>query len=334
MPEKYEDVLRRRAFWSGTVTFGLVSVPVAVLPGNRSPRVALRMLAPDGTPLERRYACPAENRPVGPGEIVRGYEIEKGTFVVVSDEELESLAPEKSREIDLRRFVPVEQISPFYFDRSYFLAPTGDSRKPYRLLAEVMERTGRAGVATFVMRSKEYLVAILARNGILRAVTLRFEDEIRRPEEAGLAEPGEVPDSGLADMEQAIRAASISDIDQKDLEDDDAGRLLDLVKKKKASGKDVIQIPEVAEEEKEEKGKVIDLMEILKQSMKEEGPSGGGRKKKLSAGPAGKKRAKKPSRDLSKKTRKDLYEQAKDLDIQGRSHMDKDELVRAIQERA
>ena len=204
--------------------------------------------------------------------------------------------------------------------------------RPYRLLAEVMERTGRAGVATFVMRSKEYLVAILARNGILRAVTLRFEDEIRRPEEAGLAGPGEVPDSGLADMEQVIRSALIDDIDEKDLENVYERRLLDLVEKKKASGRDVIQVPEAAEEERREKGKVIDLMEILKRSLQEEGVSGS-RKKRTGAGPARKERPKKPPRNLSGMTKKELYEQAKALDIQGRSSMDKEDLVRAIRDR-
>jgi DNA end-binding protein Ku len=294
LPDRDEDLLRRRVFWSGSVTFGLVSVPVALLPGNRSRGVTLRMLAPDGTPLKRRYTCPAENRPVDPDEIGRGYEIEKDRYIVLSDEELESLDPEKSREIDLRRFVPVEQISPLYFDRSYFLVPTGDSRKPYRLLAETMERTGLAGVATFVMRSKEYLVAILSQNGILRAVTLRFDKEIRRPEEAGPAGPGEVPDSNLKAMEEAIRNASVDHIDRRELEDVYTDRLLKLVTGKKTAGRDIIEIPAV-EEEKRETGKVIDLMEILKRSMGEGVPVGKkekrtvktGRKKKTGKGAKG-----------------------------------------------
>ena len=322
MPEKHEDLLRRRAFWSGTVTFGLVSVPVALLPGNRARKVSLQMLAPDGTPLERRYVCPAEDRFVSREEIVRGYEVEKGSFVVVSDEELESLAPERSREIDLQRFVPREQISPFFFDRSYLLVPTGDTRKPYRLLAETMERTGRAGVATFVMRSREYLVAILAEEGILRAVTLRFREEIRSPDEAGLPETEAVSDADLSAMEEAIQEASVREIDEKDLADADADRILALVEKKMQSGRDVIPLPESAEEEEEETGKVIDLMEVLKRSMEEEGSS---------AESAGGKAGRKP--DLSSRTKKELYEQARRLDIPGRSDMDKDELVRAIQER-
>lgn len=321
MPEKHEDLLRRRAFWSGTVTFGLVSVPVALLPGNRARKVSLRMLAPDGTPLGRRYVCPAEERPVGPEEIVRGYEVEKGSFVVVSDEELDSLAPEKSREIDLQRFVPREQISPFFFDRSYFLVPTGDTRKPYRLLAETMEKTGRAGVATFVMRSREYLVAILAERGILRAVTLRFQEEIRSSDEVGLPENEEVSDADLSAMEKAIQDAAIQEIDEEDLADADADRILALVEKKRKSGRNVIPIPEAAEAEEKETGKVIDLMEVLKRSMQEKEPP---------TRSAGKKGGKK--KDLSSRTKKELYEQAKELDIPGRSDMDKDELVQAIQE--
>ncbi len=318
MPEKQEDLLRRRAFWSGTVTFGLVRVPVALLPGNRTERVSLRRLAPDGTPLERRYVCPAEDRFVDREEIVRGYEVEKGSFVVVSDEELESLAPEKSREIDLQRFVPVEQVSPFFFDRSYFLVPTGDTRKPYRLLAETMEKTGRAGVATFVMRFREYLVAILAENGILRAVTLRFREELRSPGDVGLPEPAEVSRSDLSAMDRAIQEAAINEIPEEELKDVEADRLLALIRKKKRAGRDVLPLPEAAEEAQEETGKVIDLMEVLKRSM--EGKSEPARRQ--DAG----------ERDLSSKTRKDLYEEARRLGIPGRSDMDKDELVQAIQE--
>src|SRR6185436_16804809 len=114
------------------------------------------------------------------------YEIAKDKYVVVTDEELERLEPEKSRDIDLRHFVKAEEIAPMYFEHAYFLAPAGGSLKAYQLLAETMERKGRAGLATFVMRDKEYIVAILAENGILRAEILRFPDEIRTPKEIGL----------------------------------------------------------------------------------------------------------------------------------------------------
>src|SRR5688572_16986915 len=127
----------------------------------------MRMVAPDGTPVERRYVCSKEQVELDWEDIVRGYEVKKGKFVVVTDDELEALEPRKSRDIDLRLFVRKDEIDPIYFERAYFLVPASGSNKAYRLLAKVMEDTDHAGIATFVMRKKEYLVAILAKNGIL-----------------------------------------------------------------------------------------------------------------------------------------------------------------------
>lgn len=266
MPDPHDDI-RGRAFWSGTITFGLVSIPVALFPGNRARNVRLRMLAPDGTPLARRYFCPREDRPIRREEIVRGYEVEAGRFITVLDDELDALQPKKSREIDLRRFVPARRIDPKFFDRAYFLVPAGDSHKPYRLLAETMEQTGRAGIATFVMRGKEYLVAILAENGILRAETLRFADEIRAPADVGLPEPAVVPEPAVDAMVDEIRAASAEAFEPDELRDDYAEKLLALVEAKRAAGRDVVRTVETPAEEDEDEGKVIDLMEVLKRSM-------------------------------------------------------------------
>src|SRR5690606_3909652 len=177
-----------RSLWSGSITFGLLSLAVDLFPAVRTEALPLKIVDESLRPLTRRYVCPEhEDRFLSRDEIVRGYEIEDGEYVLVTDEELESLAPEKSRAIDLRKFVDVAEIDPMYFKRSYFLTPAEDeANRAYRLLAETMERSGRAGIATFVMRGKEYLVALLAENGVLRAETLRFVDEIRRPEDVGL----------------------------------------------------------------------------------------------------------------------------------------------------
>src|SRR5467141_1175086 len=175
-----------RPFWSGTLTFGLVSVPVDLYPGNRTNRAPLRMLGPEGEPLARRYYSQKSGRDLDQEEMVRGYEIDKDKYVMVTDEELERLAPDQSRDINLRRFVDLESIPPLYFDRSYFLAPSEGSEKAYKLLTETMEKSDLAGIATFVMRGKEYLVAIFPENGILRAETMRFKDELRTPKEVGL----------------------------------------------------------------------------------------------------------------------------------------------------
>lgn len=262
-------------------------------------------------------------------EIVRGYEIENGRFVVVTDEELDALEPKKSREIDLRRFVPEEQIDPLYFGRSYFFVPSGDSQKPYRLLAIAMEKTKRAGIATFVMRSKEYLVAILAERGLLRAETLRFSDEIRTPRDLGLPEPSEVPESRVKEMEREIRAATARKIDPEEMKDREADRLLELVRGKKARGEGLAYASrqETEEEKEEEGGKVIDIMEALKRSVEQSGQNEGEvEKKRVAAERSGENRLRK----VREKSKKELYEQAKKLDIPGRSGMDKDELAEAI----
>src|SRR5262249_3827435 len=140
-----EQRLVGRPVWSGSLSFGLVTVPVDLYSAQRSTGVALRMLGPDGTPLARRYVCPKDEKPLDSEEIVRGYEVAKGRFVVVSDEELEALAPRSSRDIELKRFVEQDEIDPAYFVRTYFLVPR-DQTKAYRLLAEIMEQTGRAGI--------------------------------------------------------------------------------------------------------------------------------------------------------------------------------------------
>jgi DNA end-binding protein Ku len=263
-----------RSFWSGTISFGLVTIPVSLLPANRSKRVALRMLDEDGTPLARRWFCPKDEQDLDSDEIVRGYEIAEDKYVVVTDEELAALAPRKSRDIDLQRFVRREEIDPRFFERGYFLAPATDSTKAYRLLAEVMETTGRAGLATFVMREKEYLVAILAENGILSAETMRFADELRTAEMVGL--PGETrkpPRATVTKLERAIEALAAKRLDPRELEDEEAQRILQLVERKRKKGEDVVEVPELAADA-EEQAEIVDLMEMLKRSLGARGASG------------------------------------------------------------
>ncbi len=252
-----------RPFWSGTLTFGLVSVPVDLYPGNRSNRASLRMLGPEGELLSRRYYSEKTGRDLDDDEMIRGYEIEKDRFVIVTNEELERLAPEQSRDIDLRRFVPLEDIPPLYFDRSYFLAPSAGSEKAYKLLAGTMEKEKLAGVATFVMRGKQYLVAIFPENDILRAETMRFADEIRSPKDIDLPEAKKVPAATVKKFERLIAKHSDKKLDLRDLKDERTEKLLKLVEKKRKHRQDVVEV----EVPPEEKGKVIDLMAALKKSL-------------------------------------------------------------------
>jgi DNA end-binding protein Ku len=329
VPE-HDGAVSIRAFWSGTISFGLVSIPVNLFPAHRTSGVSLRMLAPDGTPLARRYYDPETDREVPGDRLVRGYEIEPDRFVVVTDEELAALDPDKSRDIDLRRFVDRAAIPPLFFERAYFLTPGGQSTKAYRLLAATMERTNRAGIATFVMRTREYLVAILADNGILRAETLRFPDEIRPLEEVGLPERPKLTRDRVRTVEQAIRSLAAAELDTAELEDEQARRVRELVEAKRRKGRDVLAAPAglVAQvDEEEEEGEVIDLMEVLKRSLRppEPGPRRAAPRRQGRATGAG---------DLRSLTRAELYERAQALDIPGRSGMTKEQLVRALRRSA
>jgi DNA end-binding protein Ku len=252
-----------RPFWSGTLTFGLVSVPVNLFPANKSSRAPLRMLSLQGEPLSRKYYSEKTEKDLDPDEMVRGYELEKGKYVVVTDEELERLAPEKTRDIDLKVFVPEESIPPVYFERGYFLTPAAGSEKAYKLLAETMEKGGKAGLATFVMRGKEYLVSIFAEHGILRAETMRFPDELRSPEDVGLPKKTKVPKPSVKKFEKLISNKSKKQLSRTTLEDEQTERLLKLVKKKSAQRKNIIEV----EPEEHDEGKVIDLMAVLKKSL-------------------------------------------------------------------
>ena len=265
MPEEdSEEQSSARPFWSGTISFGLVSVPVELYPANRSSRVSLRMLAPDGTPLRRRYFSARTGKELAPEDMTRGYELEPGQYVEVTDEELEKLAPEKSRDIDLRRFVSIDEIPPLHFERGYFLAPASDSTKAYQLLAAVMEKTARAGIATFVMRGKEYLIAIIAENGILRAETMRFKDEIRTPEYIGLPEKSQPTEDLVRHFEQLISKHAAEELPRDELHDETAAALLKLVRAKQARKEDLVTSPE---KEEEGPGQTEGLAALLKKSL-------------------------------------------------------------------
>src|SRR5512143_935682 len=231
------------AIWSGIIAFGLVSLPVSLFPAQRG-KIALKMVDATGALLRRQFFCAGDNRPLERDDIVRSYEIEKYHYVVVEDEELDALEPKKSREIDLKRFVPLSSINPIYFEHAYFLVPDSDTTKAYRLLAKSMEDEQKAGIATFVMRGKEYLVAIIAEGGILRAETLRFHDELRSPQGIGLP-PRKPADKKIVEqMRSAIRKMTHQHFDDELLSDQQARNLKRCIEDKLRSGTDVLQAPE------------------------------------------------------------------------------------------
>ena len=265
-----------RPFWSGTITFGLVSIPVQLFPANRSAGVALRMLGPDGRPLARRYYSAKTGRALEDEDIVRGYEIRKGKYVEIGDDELDRLAPERSRDINLKLFVDEKTVPRLYFERGYFLAPAGSVRA-YKLLVETMQRTGRAGIATFVMRGKEYLIAIVPDHGILRAETMRFPDEIRTPQDVGLPRKMKPSPAAVRSFERVISQRSRSSLPLSELKDVHALEFQKLVKRKQTRKSNVIELPG-----KRKAAPVIDLVDVLRRALEQSGPSAG-RKRRRSA---------------------------------------------------
>jgi DNA end-binding protein Ku len=264
--EPEREAPRARAFWSGTLSFGLVSIPVDLHPATRSAGVSLRMLGPDGTPLSRRYFCPEHDFEVPDEELARGYEHEPGSHVLVDDAELEALAPEKSRDIDLRRFVRADSIDPLYFDRAYVLAPNGDSNKAYRLLVAVMGREHVAGIATFVLRDQQHVIAIFADGGMLRGQTLRFVDELRPHSGIGAPAAKTADADALREWRAELKRQGTRPFDPKSLRDDSADRLRALAEDKRERQQDVFVRAE--RDEVESVGaEMIDLLDVLKRSL-------------------------------------------------------------------
>ncbi|MCR6654065.1 MAG: Ku protein [Cellvibrionaceae bacterium] len=340
-----------RPFWSGTVAFGLLSLPVNLFVASRRDTLALRMLDEDGTPLSRRYICSKDEEPLDSDELVRGIEIREDTFIEIEDDELEALAPEKSREINLRRFVPLKDIDALYFEKAYFLVPEEGAQKAYRLLATSMQDTDRAGIATFVMRGKEYLVAIISERGILRAETLRFHDEIRSPADIGLPSTTKAEKKDVDRLIHAIETLGSEKLDLEALADDAKEKLEALVEKKLEKNEDVKHPENLPQQET---AQVIDLMQVLKRSLEQKAeapaskPKAEHNEKAKKAGSstkenkntdnkkAGSKKASKTKQPQKKAafdknaSKEDLYKLATQRKIPGRSQMSKTELIQAL----
>jgi len=257
------------AFWSGSLSFGLVNVPVLLFPASKYSGIRLRMLSPGGSLLERRFFCPRDGKEVADQEIVRGYELEDGSYITVEDRELEALEPEKTREIDLREFVDLAELPPMLFERGYYLTPQKDATKAYRLLADVMERTRKAGIATFVMREREYLVAIFARDGILCAETLRFHDEIREPAAIGLPEPPSPQRRLVSQFEKAIDALSSKTVSETELADRSTEALRAIIEKKRKAGRDVLRTDQEPQADPAQPEEDVDLLATIRRSLRQ-----------------------------------------------------------------
>lgn len=258
-----------RTTWNGSISFGLVNIPVGLAPATkpaaRQSDVSFRMLHREcGTPIKQKRWCPVHDREVGPDEIVKGWEVAKGEFVVVEEADLEALErQDTSRSIEITAFVEESQVDPIYFDRTYFLAPAANvaARRPYVLLQSAMRETGRAAIGRFVLAGKEKLVLIRARGDALALETLFLNEDVYSQAEIDEAVEGtEVKDAELSLAQQVIESLA-SDFDPKTLTSDYRRDLKALLEAKLAGAEPTKPEP-VAED-----APVIDLMEALRASV-------------------------------------------------------------------
>jgi DNA end-binding protein Ku len=261
------------AIWSGNIGFGLVNVPVKVLSATKNRDVRFNQLeAGTNSRIRYRKVSDQTGEEVPAEQIVKGYEVSPGQYVVVGDDDLKALAPKASRTIQIEDFVDLDQIDPIFFENPYYLSPDPDAAKAYRLLVEAMTQLRKVAIGRVVMRSKESLVAIRALDGILCLETMRYADEINPidgvlPDEE-IAEPSE---RELEIAKQLVETLS-TDFDPTKYEDGYREELMALIDAK-AAGKEVVAAPMV-----EEKGKVVDLMAALEASLARagRGSAGGG----------------------------------------------------------
>jgi DNA end-binding protein Ku len=254
------------------VGFGLVSVPVKLVSATKSKDVRFNQLEQStGARIRYRKVSDATGDEVQNDEIVKGYEISPGQYVVVGDEEVKALAPKASRTIEIEDFVDLDQIDPVYFEQPYYLAPDKQGLKPYRLLVEAMTELHKVAIGRIIMRSKESLVAIRPVDGVLCVETMRYADEVLPPAEV-VPEDVDVAEPTARELEMAKQLvdALATDFEPEKYEDAYREQLMSLIERK-AAGEEIVAEPQV-----EDQGKVVDLMAALEQSLARAGRGGAG----------------------------------------------------------
>jgi DNA end-binding protein Ku len=252
-----------QGIWSGTISFSLVAIPVRLVAAVKPGRVSFRLLhSKDYSPLARRMFCPQEEAMVPGDEIIRGYEIGPDKYVLMTDEELESVTPERSSTIEILEFIDRKEVDPIYYDHPYYLVPAKGGEKAYQLLVEVMRRTNKAGLAKFVLAEREYLVAVISKEGALELITLHYSDEILPHEDIS-------PKKGTIAAEEEKRIAStikdmMQDFDPGKYANERRTKIMDLLMQK-AKERAPVEAPALVEEEGEGPA---DLVAALEESMR------------------------------------------------------------------
>jgi DNA end-binding protein Ku len=248
--------------WAGTISFSLVAIPVELVTAVGSGRVSFRLLhKKDNSPLRRRMYCPKDRAIVPPEETVRGYTVGLDKYMPVTDRELESLSPERSRTIEIVQFVDLGEVDVVYFERPYYLVPTRGGEKAYCLLAEVMARAGKAALAKFVLEDREYLVAVKSKDGALSLLILHYNEDILPYDDIA-------PSAGKPDARETARVTGIIKgmlgSFRPSKYADERRKKIQALLKAKIGRRAAVESPQVEEEEGEGP---VDLVAALEKSM-------------------------------------------------------------------
>ncbi len=275
-----------RAIWTGSISFGLLNVPVKLYSAVSSRAIRFRELREsDGSRVRHRRVAEEDGEEVAYEEIVKGYEIAPDQYVVMTRDELEALDPKKTHTIEIEDFVDLDQIDPIYFNQPYYIGPAPGAERAYALLAQAMSEQRKVAVARFVMRNKESLAAIRATGDVLTLATMRFADEVVPVEqlEGALGDAADVePKEREVEMAKALIDSLASDFDPESYKDEHRAELLELIERK-ASGEKIVS----ADSEAPKPTKAPDLMAALEESLaaiKGEELSGGAERKPSATG--------------------------------------------------
>jgi DNA end-binding protein Ku len=285
-----------RAIWSGSISFGLLNVPVKLYSAVARRGISLREIREsDGARIRHRRVAEGTDEEVPYEKIIKAFEITPDRYVPLSKDEMASLDPKKTRAIEVQDFVDIAEIDPIYFDSPYYLGPADGAEKAYSLLAQAMEKSGKVAIARFVFRNKEHLAAIRPGDGVLTLTTMRFADEVVPPAELDDVLPTEQPKIGKreVDMAEQLIDSLTRDFDPSLYRDEYREELLAMIERK-AAGEEVMAAPQ----EEREPTKAPDLMAALEQSIAD---VKGKREGKSAAKKPAKKRATKAKKPAAKK---------------------------------
>jgi DNA end-binding protein Ku len=249
-----------RSIWNGTITFGLVNVPIKLYSATESKTVHFHEVhVRDGAQIEYRRFCSKEDKEVEYEDVVKGYEVSEDTYVVLEKDEVKAAAGNRGKVVHLTEFVPVDEIDPVFYEKTYYVG-SGDEKDAYRLLHEALRRSGRAGIGRFTFHDREYLVVVRALDEVVALHTLRFHDEVVSSDELEIESGGRKPSTQELQMAERLIDALERDFDPSAYEDTYREAVLDLIRRK-AKGEEI----DLAEQEEPAHGD--DLMAALEASL-------------------------------------------------------------------